>query len=149
MTRIFEEVETELAEAGHGISGWFRKPDALRGYHQHQQQRPEGDTMSILDSLGPDLAQLVQDARDKVAALDSGFKAFAEQKLPEVATLAQNAAGNPLVDAALSAKHLGPELLSSFAALITKADADIAALAPVPEPAAEPADPQVQTGIAQ
>lgn len=98
------------------------------GYHDHQD-RPEGDTMSLA-SIEADITQGIHDGMDKAADLYNHFKTLAESKLPEFADLAQAAASNPLVDAALSAVHLSPAMLTALAGVVAKADADIAALTP-------------------
>ena len=60
-------------------------------------------------------------------------KEFLEQKLPAVAGFLDKAAANPAVDAVLSAVHVSPAYLQAVAEMISKADADIAAL---PDPVA-------------
>lgn len=79
-------------------------------------------------------------AKEQRAAADA--KEFAETHLPVLAELATKAEGNPLVDAALSVVHVSPEILSGMAAVLTKLDADLAALQPpAPDPAPAEGEP--------
>ena len=73
------------------------------------------------------LSQIAQDLKDHFEADEAKAKSWLEEKLPEFADLAQRAAGNELVDAALNAVHLSPALLSGLAAAVRQADADLAA----------------------
>jgi hypothetical protein len=110
-----------------------------------------------LATIEADITTGIHDGIGKAEDLLEHFRALAEDKLPEFATVAKTAAGNPLVDAALSAVHLSPELLTTLAAVITKADADLAA-AGVPaadgaesdgEPPAGPAEPGAPAEVPQ
>jgi hypothetical protein len=87
------------------------------------------------------LSQIVTDFKDHFETAKTDAEKFLTEHLPALAGLAEHAATNPLIDAALQAVHLSPEMLTALAAVITKADADLAALLPAPaapEPAAEP-----------
>lgn len=88
------------------------------------------------------LAEIVTDLKNHFEASKTAAETYLTEHLPALAGLAEHAAGNPLVDAAMNAVHLSPSMLQAFADLIAKAEADLAALqppAPAPEPA--PAEP--------
>ena len=90
------------------------------------------------------LSQIAQDLKDHFEADEAKAKSWLEEKLPEFADLAQRAAGNELVDAALNAVHLSPALLSGLAAAVRQADADLAASLPAeaaPEPVTDDQGP--------
>ncbi len=135
---IFEHLKHELGEAGHDITRLFR--------HGRYHQPTPGTT--VPEETTMDLARLEQDIRGDVEAAKAKAeevwnhsKSVLEQHLPQLAAVAQQAASNPLVDAALSAVHLSPGFLTSIAELVTKAEAELAAIAPqnAPEPPAAPA----------
>lgn len=129
--------ETPLRRFEHEMAGVF-------GRHRYHgsQHRPEGDTMSLVETIEADISKGVTDGMEKVAEAYEHFRTLAESELPKLSGLAKTAAGNPLVDAALSAVHLSPALLTSLADMISKADSDIAAAGTAPAaPAETPADP--------
>ena len=84
------------------------------------------------------LNEVVAWLKDKEERAQADAVQFAEVHLPVLAELATKAEGNPLVDAALSVVHVSPEILSGLATMLTKMDAELAALQPPPPPAPEP-----------
>jgi hypothetical protein len=81
------------------------------------------------------LTQIADDLKAHFESAETTAKTFLGQHLPQLSSLAEHAAANPLVDAAMNAAHLSPEILSALADTINKADAAIAALTPPPAPA--------------
>ncbi len=141
--RIFEHLAHELGEAGHDIRSLFHHGR----YHQPTPGAtvPKGTTMN-LTQLEADIRTEAQAAVAKAKEVVTHAETVVEQHLPQLADLAQKAATNPLIDAALSAVHVSPSFLASLAEMLMKADADLAALAPPPAPEtpAEPSDPAAQ-----
>lgn len=93
----------------------------------------------------PHLAEIVTEFRQHFETAKTDAEKFLSEHLPALAGLAERAAGNPLVDAALNAVHLSPSMLQALADVITKAEADLAALQPAPastgpDPDGQPAD---------
>jgi hypothetical protein len=88
------------------------------------------------------LNEIVAWLKEKEERAAAEAEEFAAQHLPVLADLAEQAASNPLVDAALKVVHVSPEILSGMASVLLKLDADLAALQPAPAPVpAEPAPP--------
>lgn len=88
------------------------------------------------------LSEIVNDFKAHFETAKTDAEKYLSAHLPALEGLVQHAASNPLIDAALAAVHLSPEMLSALAAVIAKADADLAALQPPPAAAADvPADP--------
>ena len=87
------------------------------------------------------LSEIVNDFKNHFETVKTDAEKYLTEHLPALAGLAEHAAGNPLVDAAMQAVHLSPSMLQSLAEVITRADADLAALQPAPAPEPVPADP--------
>lgn len=91
------------------------------------------------------LSDIVNELKAHFETVKNDSEMFLGDELPRLAALAEHAAANPLIDAALGAVHLSPAVLAALAEVITKADADLAALAPPappePQPPADPAAP--------
>jgi len=90
------------------------------------------------------LDQIVTDLKDHFEKSKTNAETFLTEHLPALAGLAEHAASNPLIEAALGAAHLSPAMLTALADVITKADADLAALMP----AAAPAEPAAEVPAA-
>jgi len=86
------------------------------------------------------LSQIVTDLKDHFEHSKANAETFLEQHLPALAGLAEHAAANPLIDAALAAVHLSPSMLQALADVIGKAETELAALQPAPA-APESAEP--------
>lgn len=104
--------------------------------------------MGTVETIESDISQFISDGMDKAADLYNHLKDYAEQKLPQASADLKAVAGNPVVGAVLSAVHLSPSMLTTFADMITKADAEWAAAgvgaaepAPADPAAAAPAEP--------
>lgn len=96
------------------------------------------------------LSQIETDLKTHFEQAKTAAETFLGQHLPELASIAEHAEANPLVDAAMSAVHLSPEILNALAETVKRADAALAALqpAPVEPPAApEPADGTPAEGV--
>lgn len=93
------------------------------------------------------LSEIVNDFQTHFETAKSDAERYLSDHLPALAGLAEHAAGNPLVDAVMNAAHLSPSMLQSFADLINRAEADLAALQP-PPPAPDPAAPPAETAAA-
>lgn len=95
------------------------------------------------------LQQVVTDLKTHFEDAEAKAKAFLEGHLPGLADLADKAAANPLIDAALNAVHLSPEILATLAEVINKADAELgqakAAQAAAEAAAAPPAEPGAES----
>jgi hypothetical protein len=89
------------------------------------------------------LSQIVTDFKTHFETSKTDAEKFLTEHLPALAGLAEHAATNPLIDAALSAVHISPEMLNALATVITKVDADLAALLPPPPAPLETAVPEV------
>lgn len=126
---LFEQLRADLA---HAIdTEWHHLGHAITS-HLHHPATIDTSASSVPKETPVDLAQLEADIRNDVQAVESKAsevydhaKTVLEQHLPQVAQLAQKAAASPLVDAALNAVHLSPDLLTAFASAITKADAEL------------------------
>jgi hypothetical protein len=87
------------------------------------------------------LAQIETDVRGAIERIATEAKNVLETHLPQVATFAEAAAANPLVDAALAVVHLPPSMLTALARVITEADAALVSLTGPPSAAStEPAE---------
>ncbi len=87
------------------------------------------------------LSDIVSELQSHFQTAKADAEAFLSDHLPRLAALAEHAAANPLIDAALAAVHLSPAVLAALADVIAKADADLAALAPAAPAEPQPADP--------
>ena len=94
------------------------------------------------------LGDIVNDLKTHFESSKTAAETFLTEHLPALAGLAEHAATNPLIEAALNAVHLSPALLQGLAEVITKADAEVAALLPPAPAAPEPADPSAEVPAA-
>lgn len=100
------------------------------------------------------LSVMIDDLKAHFQNAEADASKFLTEHLPALASVAEKASSNPVVDAVLAAAHLSPDWFTALAEVINKADAalgvavearaaaEAAAAAatgqPVPEPVAEP-----------
>jgi hypothetical protein len=121
---IFDRLTADAHDALADAERLAQRARAYLAAHIHK----EGTTMSIATDIENDVHAFMDTAADAY----NKAKTFAEQRLPQASALLEAASGNPLVSAALSAVHVSPEILQSFAEALLKMDSDIAALTPAP-----------------
>lgn len=118
--------------------------DIERGLHHHPRHQAaagydapsaaassvyqEPSMSALATTFKDDLEKFRADVMADVAAAYNKVKDFGEGVLPTVSAELEKAAGNPAIDAILSAVHLSPEDLQMVADFATKLDERLAAL---------------------
>jgi hypothetical protein len=94
------------------------------------------------------LSEIVNWLKDREQRAVAEAEQFAQEHLPVLAKLAEHAATNPLIEAAMNAAHVNPAILAGLADTLNKFEADLAAALPPETPAGTDAEPDAEPDAA-